>query len=121
MNGIDEVLSIFHDAINFRSILKLKAVLGDSVLFFDGANSYLLKNESKSLIHNPSLNNCLNFKRTLLKKNVSKFGNLAIISCGFVCTSEYGHKHIEFESLETLVLTREVAGSWKVTNIHWSS
>lgn len=120
-NCIDETIMKFHQALKYRSILELKSLLCNEVNLFDGANSFQFRNNTDCLAKNPSIKNCLNFKRTLLKKDISIFKDVAIASCQFVCTSEYINRYIEFELLETLVLKKDKMGRWRVLNIHWSS
>ena len=110
----------FHQALKAGDEAIVKQLLAEDVLIYEGGNAERSLADYASHHMGADMAYLKNLTITLKELQVKVVGDIAISTAISHATGEYKGKQIDSTAMETLVLSKQHDGSWKIIHIHWS-
>jgi ketosteroid isomerase-like protein len=116
----EKAIYSFHQALKQGNKKEARELLDDNVIIYEGgrvertADEYADHHMLADMAYLAAINN------ETLEHNVKVAGDTAYSMSRTKSTGQFKGKTIDHESMETIIL-RRIAGSWKITHIHWSN
>ncbi|AZG75174.1 DUF4440 domain-containing protein [Shewanella livingstonensis] len=122
--GIDsaagKVVKQFHNALKTGNEALVRQSLAENVQIYEGGKVDRSLAEYASHHLHADMAYLKGLTITLTEHQVAITGDIAISTAISHAQGEYKSKSVDSISMETLVLTKQVDGTWKIIHVHWS-
>jgi ketosteroid isomerase-like protein len=122
--GVDsaagKVVKQFHNALQTGNETLIRQSLAENVQIFEGGKVERSLADYTSHHMHADMAYLKSLSITLKEHQVTITGDIAISTAISHAQGEYKGKSIDSITMETLVLVKQVDGSWKITHVHWS-
>lgn len=123
-SGIDNdaarTVIAFHAAINSGDVLKVKEILDQTVLIFEGGGVERSAEEYAGHHLKADIAFLMKMTVTLVEHQVQATENMAVSMSRSRLVGKYQDKDIDINTMETIAL-RKINKQWKIVHIHWSN
>jgi uncharacterized membrane protein/ketosteroid isomerase-like protein len=119
-NDAARTVVAFHAAINSGDALKVKEILDQSVLIFEGGGVERSAEEYAGHHLKSDIEFLMKMTVTVVEHQVQVSENMAVSMSRSRLVGKYNDKDIDINTMETIAL-RKINNQWKIIHIHWSN
>jgi len=116
-----KVVKTFHHALQIGDSKTARALLADDVLIFEGGRVERAADEYANHHMKADIKFLKHLKISAIEHQVKVFGDTAVSMYRAKSVGSYKDKKVDMQSMETIFLTKQPDGLWKINNIHWSN
>jgi len=116
-----KVVKAFHHALQTGDNKAARVLLADDVLIFEGGRVERAADEYANHHMKADIKFLKHLNITPIEHQVQVFDDTAISMYRAKSLGNYKGNKIDKQSMETMLLTKQSDGYWKIKNIHWSN
>ena len=115
-----KLVTEFHHALESGDASRVRELLDDNILIFEGGGVERSADQyaSHHMISDMAFLKAIDIK--VLEQQVKVHGDSAVAMSRSKMNGNYKGKHIDVDSMETMVLHKQ-NGQWKIVHLHWSN